>query len=373
MHKPPNGPCLAVLTCGVATLSLLLLAGADPIAPDDAPAVPRKTAKKAAPRAKGRRGVSKDTPPPCPASPSRANTNRRQARRPAPTFQTMPEFFARMGQQFAQNPAQGFQNVLGELAEMEGPALNGVRLSYEEERAAGEKARLEYLRRAAAQGFTRNNDPELRKYVRELVEGLSKHMTTRTRYKDIEITLLNAPVSDGQSFPGGMLVFTTALFDEADEATVAGVVAHELAHLECRHLYNYARRSKLFEATYSRPPGSPADFDQFFQRQMALFGLMMNPYRPEHEHEADCVSVTWLYQDGYDPTALMGFFERVHNRRNDAPNGPFDFGRTHPYSLDRRDAVRRRVAQLQRWKPRHDLGLYPENLRRRVSRYHVDE
>jgi hypothetical protein len=371
MHDKPNGTRLAALACGVATL-LLLLTAADPIVPGDPP-VPQKTAKKATARVKNRRAATKDTPPPCPPSPSAQNANRRQARRPAPTLQTMPEFFARMGQQFAQNPAQGFQTVLGDLAEMEGPALNGIRLSYEEERAAGEKARLEYLRRAEAQGFTRNNDPELRKYVRELVEGLSKHMATRSRYKDIEITLLNAPISDGQSFPGGMLVFTTALFDEADEATIAGVVAHELAHLECRHLYNYARRSKLFQETYARPPGGPADFDQFFQRQMALFGLMMNPYRPEHEHEADCVSVTWLYQDGYDPTALMRFFERLHNRRNDAPNGPFDFGRTHPFSLDRREAVRRRVAQLQRWKSRADLGLYPDNLRRRVSRYHVDE
>lgn len=285
----------------------------------------------------------------------------------------MPEFFARMGEQFARDPSQGFQNVLGELADLEGPALNGVRLSYEEERAAGEKTRLEYLRRAFLKGYTPNHDPDLRKYVRELVEGLSKHMTTRSRYKDIEISLLDAPIADGQSFPGGMLVFTTALFEEADEATVAGVVAHELAHLECRHLYNYARRSKLAEETYSRPPGSGADFDQFFQRQMALFGLMMNPFRPEHEHEADCVSVTWLYQDGYDPKALMRFFERLHDRRNDAPDSPFMFGRTHPFSLDRRDSVRARMAQLQRWKPRNDLGLYPDNLRRRVSRYHIEE
>src|SRR5579859_1821184 len=101
-------------------------------------------------------------------------------------------------------------------------------------------------------------------------------MKHRARYPSIDVTLVDARVPDGQSFPGGSLVFTSALLDEPDEATVAGVVAHELAHLDRGHLYEYARRDKLAAATYSRPPGMGGDFDQFFTRQMALFGLLMN-------------------------------------------------------------------------------------------------
>ncbi len=123
-------------------------------------------------------------------------------------------------------------------------------------------------------------------------------MAHRDRYPTIEVTLIDARIPDGQSFPGGFLAFTTALLDEPDEATVAGVVAHELAHLDRGHLYGYARRSKLAEATYANPPGGTATFDQFFTRQAALLGLMMNPYRPEHESEADCTSATWLYLEG---------------------------------------------------------------------------
>src|SRR5206468_4948961 len=122
-------------------------------------------------------------------------------------------------------------------------------------------------------------DPKKVDYFKALVERFSDRMARRDRYPSIEMTLIDAPIPDGQSFPGGFLVFTTALLDEPDEATVAGVVAHELAHLERGHLYEYARRGKLAEATYNRPAGAGLDFDQFMTRQMALFGLLMNPFR----------------------------------------------------------------------------------------------
>ena len=222
-----------------------------------------------------------------------------------------------------------------------------------------------YLDRAASKGYRVVNDPKKLAYLKALVARFSERMAHRDRYPTIEVTLIDAPVPDGQSFPGGFLAFTTALLDEPDEATVAGVVAHELAHLERGHLYSYARRSKLAEATYRNPPGGNADFNQFFTRQAALIGLMMNPFRPEHESEADCTSTTWLYLEGYDPRGLVGFFERMHRRNNDQPDNPFfSFGRTHPFSLDRKQDVLDRLAQLRRWKRKDDLGLYADNLRR---------
>jgi predicted Zn-dependent protease len=277
----------------------------------------------------------------------------------------MPQLFDRMMDHMAKDPATGFNGFLGELANLEGPALEGVTLTKEEERQVGLKARTEYLDRAAQRGFRVVNDPRKIGYLQALVDRFSSKMAHSDRYPKIEVTLIDTPIPDGQSFPGGFLVFTTGLLNEPDEATVAGVVAHELAHLDQGHLSGYARRSKLAEATYQNPPGGNANFDQFFTRQAALIGLMMNPFRPEHESEADCTSATWLYLEGYDPRGLVGFFERMHQRNNDQPGNPFfNFGRTHPYSLDRRRAVLDRMAQLKRWKNRNDLGLYPENLRK---------
>jgi beta-barrel assembly-enhancing protease len=335
--------------------SSLLLAGMDDPAPKANP-----TAKKAT---KGARKVDRrdpGAPPACTwATPARAR----------PPARSMPELFDRMMNGFMADPSRGFPSFLDELANLEGPALEGVTLSIAEERQAGLKARAEYLEKAAGRGYPVIREGKKLDYLKALVARFQGRMAHRDRYPEIEVTLIDAPIPDGQSFPGGFLAFTTALLDEPDEATVAGVVAHELAHLERGHLYGYARRSKLAEATYSNPPGGNASFDQFFTRQAALFGLMMNPFRPEHESEADCTSTTWLYLEGYDPAGLVGFFERMHRRNNDQPDNPFfQFGRTHPYSLDRRRHVLDRLAQLRRWKRRDDLGLYAENLRRLVPR-----
>lgn len=182
----------------------------------------------------------------------------------------MPQLFARMGETFARDPMGGFPAFLEELASLEGPALEGVTLTADEERRIGRQARDEYLRRAQAHGYAVDRNPDRLRYLRELADGLARHMTHRDRYPKLDITLIDAPIADGQSFPGGFLVFTTALLHEPDEATVAAVVAHELAHLDAGHLYEYARRDKLAAATYSRPPGAAGnDFDQFFTRQAA--------------------------------------------------------------------------------------------------------
>ncbi len=267
------------------------------------------------------------------------------------TSMSMPEFFMRMGQGFATNPAGAFPSMLKELGELEGPALEGTKLSLVEEREAGRKARDEYLRQAQANGHATLRDAAKLAKLRALVDEFAPMMKHRDRYPKIEITLIDAPIPDGQAFPGGFLVFTSALLEGAEVESAPGVVAHELAHLELGHLYQYAKRGKLAESTYASPPGAGATFDQSFTKQMALLGLLMNPYRPEHELEADCVAVTWMERLGHDPMTLADFFERLHRRLGDQPNDPvfgFALGRSHPYSLDRKSHVERRVKQLRR-------------------------
>ena len=282
----------------------------------------------------------------------------------------MPEFFQRMGETFARNPAGGFQELVTELGQIDEQALRGINVTFDEERRAGLETREKFLKAAREKGYEVIHRAADERYLGELVEGLRQHMEHRERYAKLDVTLVDCPIADGMCFPGGFLVFTTGLLDEPDEATVAGVVAHELGHLDRGHMYDHVRRGKLAEQTYGRAPGFDIRFDEFFSRQIALFGLMMNPFRPEQEHEADCDAATWLYLDGYDPNALVRFFERMHRRQQDQPDSPFfAFGRSHPYSLDRGAHVEARFKQLRRWKPRVELGLYPKNLRKRSSHF----
>lgn len=323
-----------------------------------------------------------------PVEPPRCRENHGSARRPArsdnprrtPAFRPLPpgippvppgmppafaQMFQQMSQAMATNPATAFDTFVRQMSRMEESSIRDVRLDAREERAIGRRALEQYLSKAAEAGHKEVRDESRQKYLESLVATFAARMKNRSRYPNIEVYLIDAPVADGQCFPGGFLVFTTGLLDEPDEATVAGFVAHELAHLDRGHVYQYARRTKLAESTFR--PGPNANLNNFFTRGMAMMGIMMDPFRPEHEHEADCEAVTWLHQEGYDPTALVGFFSRLAERQRERPDqAPLPFtmlGRSHPFSADRGRHVQSRLDQLQAWRRRDDLGLYADNLR----------
>ena len=267
----------------------------------------------------------------------------------------MPQMFDQMMGTMARNPAGGFADV---LKQQEVAAIQGTTLTAAEERRIGRQQRDAFLRTARTKGFTVREVAKDTDYLKALVAKFVPRMKNGARYPAIEVTVIEAPMPDGQSFPGGFLIFTTALLDEPDEATVAGVVAHELAHLDRGHLNEYAKREKLANNAFQPIPDTMANPTLFMTRGMALGSLMMDPFRPEHEHEADCVSTTWLYQEGYSPHGLADFFTRMNRRNRDQPDAPFlRMARSHPYSLARREAVLERMNQLQRWKTRDDLSL----------------
>ena len=256
------------------------------------------------------------------------------------------------------NPATGFRDFLGgEEAE----ALKSVRVSVEEERRAGRRFRDSFLANAKRRGYVVSNDERKLAYLRALVDRFARHMRHRERYPRIDVTLIEAPIADGQACPGGTLIFTTALLETADEATVAGVVAHELAHLDLGHIHEYVKRDKLAQTAFQGP--ASGDFSREFSRFAAAGSVMMAPFKPHHELEADCQAVSWMHAEGYDPEALAEFFEDLHERQRDQPDNPFfQMMRSHPYTLDRRDHVRGRLEQLEAWQPR-DLGRFADNLR----------
>jgi predicted Zn-dependent protease len=275
----------------------------------------------------------------------------------------MPEMFDRMMGHMARNPATGFADA---LKDQEAVAIRGTTLSAAEERRIGRKQRDAFLRTARTKGYTVREVARDVDYLKALVAKFKPRMKNRSRYPEIEVTLLDAPIPDGQSFPGGFLVFTSALLDEPDEATVAAVVAHEMNHLDRGHLNEYAKREKLADTMFKPSPDAFANPAAMMNRGMALGSLMMDPFRPEHEHEADCAAATWLFQEGYNPHALADFFTRMNRRNRDQPDSPFwKIARSHPYSLARREAVLDRLAQLQRWKTRDNLGLFAQNLKDR--------
>lgn len=131
--------------------------------------------------------------------------------------------------------------------------------------------------------------------------------------------------------PGGYLYFYTGLIKFLDnEAQLAGVMAHEIAHADRRHSTQMLTRQYGFSLLLSIVMGdNPSQLEQILS-QLALGGTMLK-YSRDNEYEADKYAVTYLYDTDYHPRELAGFFERMMGSTQKIP----EFLSTHPSDENR--------------------------------------
>ncbi len=266
------------------------------------------------------------------------------------------------------NPDTFLKGLFGEETQEERRRLQAVEVTLTEERRLGDAAVEQFLRNLKEQGVAvadRGRDVD---YLRRLVETLQPHMKNTTRYRRIKIYVVDSPLTDARSFPGGTLVFFRGMLEFAEnEAALAGVVGHELSHLDRGHQLAPLRRAKLAQVAFSGQNG--ASLEQLFTRGISLMRGFAQPFRPEDEAEADHDGATWAYRAGYDPREMAKLFLAMHRR--DAGKGPAwqpAFFRTHPFHMDRCHAVNARHDELQRVEPNDSLYLGQVNLERRIVR-----
>ena len=265
------------------------------------------------------------------------------------------------------DPQKMFEQFFGAAPREDRERIDRIEIAKRDEAQIGERASREYLaglRRKGIPVVTRGEDVA---YLQRLVAHVRPKMENAARYRTIRIYVANSDETDARSFPGGTLIFYRGMLNFAEnEAALVGVIGHELSHLDHGHQLYDAKRVKLMQRTFAGGNGfSP---DQFFRDGAMLMRSFSKPFRPEDESQADDDGATWAYELGYDPREMAKLFVRMHERdRAAAPGGPA-FLRTHPYHLDRYEALLERYQQLQAEAPRDDLYIGTENLLGRVPR-----
>ena len=265
------------------------------------------------------------------------------------------------------NPEQFFQQFFGADSAADREAIAKVEVSAREEQQIGSRGVEPYLADLKQRGVevqSRGTDVD---YLQKLVGTLRPHMQHAARYRTIRIYVAESKETDARSFAGGTLFFYRGMLDFADsEAALVGVLGHELAHLDRGHQLYDAKRMKLAQRTFSGGNGfSP---DEFFRSGAMLMKSFMRPFRPEEEAEADEDGARWAYAAGYDPREMAALFLRMQERDRDKPNGMPAFLRTHPFHIDRYQAVLSLYDELQRQNPQPKLYIGRENLARRIPR-----
>jgi Zn-dependent protease with chaperone function len=155
------------------------------------------------------------------------------------------------------------------------------------------------------------NDPVLNDYVNRLAQKIVRNSDAEIPFTVRLIDSSEIPRAYG--LPGGFLYVDSALIFAAEsEAELAGVMAHEIAHVAARHATRALTRKDLFNVTGSLSMlAGPVGI--VLQDASGVAGpLSVKKFSRDSEYEADLLGIEYAYTAGYDPEALLSALEKLH-------------------------------------------------------------
>ncbi len=178
-------------------------------------------------------------------------------------------------------------------------------------------------------------DPVVSQYIDRVGQDLVKHSDAKVPF---HIKVVDTDEVNAFAFPGGFFYVNKGLILAADnESELAGVMAHEIAHVAARHA-----TKRMSKAQYLQIAAIPALFVGGYWAQMAIqngLGLGINlellGVTRDSEKEADQLGIQYLWNTGYDPNGFVSFFEKLQAQEKSKPGKLSGFFRTHPYTVDR--------------------------------------
>lgn len=214
-------------------------------------------------------------------------------------------------------------------------------------------------------------DPVITEYVNRIGQNIVRNSDAKVPFT---IKVIDDDQVNAFALPGGYFFVNTGLILATEnEAELAGVMAHEIAHVAARHATKTQTRMQIINLA-SIPlifVGGPAGFAV---RQAMGLAVPMGflKFTRDEEREADLLGVEYEYAAGYDPTEFVHFFETL-KARDKAANGKKGFiakaFSTHPMTDDR---IKRAQKEIQTMLPPKDQYIVStsefESVRARLAR-----
>lgn len=187
---------------------------------------------------------------------------------------------------------------------------------------------------------TLDTDPALDSYMQRLTDRIARNSDARV---PVRMRVILSNDIDAIALPGGFLYLTTGLILQThSEAELAGVIAHEVAHIASRDTTRQMTQEKIWDWAslpllfVGGPVAAGARDTMAFA---APLSIMASSRRAERE--ADFHGLQYLYKAGYDPVAFVSFFERARKLEKDPHSTLARAFGSHPMTKDRvKDAQR---------------------------------
>jgi predicted Zn-dependent protease len=182
-------------------------------------------------------------------------------------------------------------------------------MSPQQEQALGDQ---QFQEIASSHGGTSDNT-KLNDFVAQVGKKLVPY-TERTDVPSYTFTVLDTDDVNAFAVPGGYIYMTRGLLNLAqNEAQVAGVLAHELGHIQARHSAQQASQSTLANLGVGLLGAAIGGTSGQLASQAAGLGAQAGimKYSRAHEYEADELGIRYMQKAGYDPTEAAHFLEML--------------------------------------------------------------
>src|SRR5258707_1368264 len=190
-------------------------------------------------------------------------------------------------------------------------------------------------------------DPVITEYVNRVGQNIVRNSDAQVPFT---IKVIDSDEINAFALPGGFFYVNSGLILHADEeAELAGVMAHEIAHVAARHGTKNATKGEIMQWA-SIPlillgPGGWAGYGLYEGLNFAIpIGYLK--FSRDAEREADFLGLQYMYKAGYDPNAFVSFFEKIEAEERRHPGSIPKLFSTHPPTPERVQKAQEEIATI---------------------------
>ena len=191
------------------------------------------------------------------------------------------------------------------------------------------------------------NDPVVTEYVNRIGQNIVKNSDCKVPFT---IKVIDTDEINAMALPGGFFYVNSGLILAADEeAELAGVMAHETAHVCAHHAaremtrMNYAQLGSIPLIMMTGYSWTGYGIYEAINIAIPMTFLM---FSREFEGQADYLGVQYMYRAGYDPQAFVTFFEKIQNLEKQKPGAVAKAFSNHPQTPDRIQHTQEEIARI---------------------------
>jgi len=198
-----------------------------------------------------------------------------------------------------------------------------------------------------------NENPAQIAYVNKICSAIVINSPRPDLYNGYHVMLLDNNEINAFATPGGHIFITRGLLNSAkSEDALAGVIAHEIAHIQLQHSIKAIKTSRITQAlivTGTSAAGAAAGYDVdeltgIFNESVGeiVTTMVNNGYSQNQEFDADSTALSLLASAGYSPSGLIDMLNELNKTQNSSPGG---FNKTHPTPAQRITSAQKSISK----------------------------